>query len=983
MGLVVMVFRKMYKNKGFIAFLIVGLLISSALMSSIPMYTQGVLQKVLIKDMEGYQTTNGNYPGVFNYSVYSDDGTLNDILKAADGSKNLMENDGVKKYYKNYLEDFIKLEDYSKKSFQNKMSLPVLSEIAVYSTEPRKMIHDNFKAGDFDDSTFARVQGFEDFEKHIKLTDGKLPEKEKQDGVYEVLVSEGALSKLKMTLNRVYVLSDVQKKGYADVKIKPVGVFTAKDGDELFWSNYKLSNLDEVVVMDNQLMLKDFIKTEPTQLDYASWSFVLDYHSIKLSNVDKLYGEQNNITNNLADIRNSVRVTFPIKELTQSYVQKESQLKNMLWSLDVPVMIMLCIYLFMVSKLIIDKEKNEISLLISRGASRVQVVFGYVIEGLILALISAAAGPFLGLLLTRLLGSSNGFLQFVDRKALDVGLSTASFGYSLLASAIFLITLLVPAYKASSTSIVDYKRKKARGTGKVIWEKIFLDIILLSVAAYGYYSFNQRQHILKATAAAVSEVQVDPILFFIPVIFILGISLLCLRIYPLFLKIIYRLGRKFWPPSVYGTLIQISRSSASYNFIMVFIMLTLSIGIFSATAARTINNNGEDRISYRNGADLVLTTVWDKLDSSAAAPPVAGAAQTSSQSQGTNLAGSKTIQYIEPPFEPYESLPGVEHAAKVYNKSKVWTQAGKKTTDNVNLMAIDPYDFGNTLWFRNGLLSHHINEYLNLLSSEESSCIISKTLSDSLGVKEGDSLSITWDGNKAVVLNVYGIVDYWPTEIPEMVDNELQDPNYIITNLSYIQNSFPKEPYNVWLKLKPGADRDKLYKAMGESKYTMISQLKDTNNDIINLKNDPGQLAINGSLTMGFLISGVICFLGFILYWILSLKERNLQFGILRAIGLSAGQLRFMMFWEQALTSGIAMLLGAAIGTVSSKIYVIFFQISSSYAEQIPPFKVVSYLSDKLKVYEFLGITFVIGLGILIYLLSRIKISNVIKLGED
>jgi putative ABC transport system permease protein len=77
------------------------------------------------------------------------------------------------------------------------------------------------------------------------------------------------------------------------------------------------------------------------------------------------------------------------------------------------------------------------------------------------------------------------------------------------------------------------------------------------------------------------------------------------------------------------------------------------------------------------------------------------------------------------------------------------------------------------------------------------------------------------------------------------------------------------------------------------------------------------------------------------------------------------------------------MAVGTAVGLISSKIYVSFFQMSASYAEQIPPFKVISYLSDRIKVYGFIGFTMALGLIILIYLLSRIKISNVIKLGED
>ncbi|MBL4936770.1 FtsX-like permease family protein [Clostridium sp. YIM B02515] len=981
MALIKMVLRKMVKNKWFIIFLMIGLLICSALMSSIPMYTDAVLQKVFIKDLENYQKESEAYPGGFTALFYLNDGSLGDVLKDVQGN-NIFENDNVKKYFNKYYEDFIKTDEFFKKDFQNRIGIKVQEQVVNYSTEPRKMVHDNFKAGDFDDNAFARIQSLSNIEKHIKIVDGRLPANEKTDNIYEVMITEGALSKFKMVLNRVYVLSDVNKKGIADIKIKPVGVVGPKEEDNLYWSGNKISNFNESIIINEDLMIKDFVKAQPTQLDSAKWYSALDYHDLSLKNINKLYSGEYSISKDLSEIRSSTNINFPLKDLTTKYLGKEKQLKTMMWSLNVPVIIMLSIYLFMVSKLIIEKEKNEISLLISRGASRLQVVFGYVIEGMILALFALAVGPLLGLYLTKLLGASNGFLEFVNRKALEVKLSGSSYIYALAASGIFLLALLIPAYKASRTSIVDHKRKKARGEEKAFWQKLFLDFILLGVSAYGYYTFVQRQKLIKTAALSGSDVQVDPILFFVPVLFILGASLLFLRLYPYILKLIYKLGKRFWKPSMYGTLIQVSRSSVSYHFLMVFIMLTLSIGIFSATAARTINTNDEEKIEYKNGADIAMKLIWDRVDSGGTAPAPYG---QYGGSQTSGAASAKTAQYIEPPFDAFEKLPGVEHAARVFKKQEAFAKAGNKSINNANLMAVDPYDYGNVVWYRNGLLHYHINEYLNLLSSEEAACIISSSISESTGAKAGDSITVSWNGNKEVKFNVYAVLDYWPSNLPEdnKKDEEAGENKFIVTNLNYIQDNFPKEPYEVWLKLKKDASREELYKAIADNKFIIVSNLVDTKNDIVNLKNNPSQLAVNGSLTMGFIISGVVCFLGFILYWVLSLKERNLQFGVLRAIGLSSMQLKLMMIWEQLLTSGIAMIIGSLIGLLCSKIYVVFFQLSEGFAQQIPPFKIMSYLSDRLKVYGFIGFTFILGLGILIYLLSKIKISNVIKLGED
>ena len=64
----------------------------------------------------------------------------------------------------------------------------------------------------------------------------------------------------------------------------------------------------------------------------------------------------------------------------------------------------------MVANLITERQKTEIAVLQSRGASRAQILIGYVIEGILLGGIALLIGPFVGLQLTKVLGASNGFL---------------------------------------------------------------------------------------------------------------------------------------------------------------------------------------------------------------------------------------------------------------------------------------------------------------------------------------------------------------------------------------------------------------------------------------------------------------------------------------------------------------------------------------------------------------------------------------------
>ena len=60
------VLRKMLNNPWMMICLLVGSILAVAMVSSIPTYTDGVLQRMLIKDAEEYQLQTRYYPGRYH-----------------------------------------------------------------------------------------------------------------------------------------------------------------------------------------------------------------------------------------------------------------------------------------------------------------------------------------------------------------------------------------------------------------------------------------------------------------------------------------------------------------------------------------------------------------------------------------------------------------------------------------------------------------------------------------------------------------------------------------------------------------------------------------------------------------------------------------------------------------------------------------------------------------------------------------------------
>lgn len=952
MAIIVMVLRKMRKNKLLVACLVLGLIIAVALLSSIPMYTEGVLQNLVVKEIEQYQMDYNKFGGSYQVSV------------EFFGSVAYPER---KKIYN-------KLDEYIQDNMIDVIKLPILAEVKRGTTVTYPVIEYGEDIEKLDKGRRVQIQSMTDMEDNVVIVEGRKPGREVKDGIYEVMATQNALNRLDLLLDRVYLLTEPGSRAMRDIKIKPVAVIEPKE-ESSFWWYTDPDSFSSSVFIDADLFARDFIQSKAPLLRIAEWYYAFDYSKITLGDIHRFIEGKNKIEKFAKDLYPRIKFDVPTVDILESYLEEEKQLRMMLWALSVPVILLLVFYLCMVSSIIIESEKNEIAIMQSRGSSKIQILFSYLLEGLILGLAAMLAGPPLGLLLTRFLGSTSGFMEFVQRKALRIGLSPRAYEYGSIAVVASIVILLVLAYRASKTNIVIHKRQMARKTKKPLWKRMFLDFILLGIGGVGLYLFEQRQRILEITGVSARDIDVDQFLFFTSTIFVLGCGLLFMRIYPLIVKLIYRVGRRWWPPSMYASLIQVGRATREYQVLMLFLILTMATGLFSANAARTINSNGEERIRYAIGTDVSLMPVWES--DQPVTSPLPGLTQ---QTQ----VDTSDVQYEEPPFEPYTKLAGVEHAAKVFRRTGVKVNIENKSVSGVTLMAIEPYDFSKVLWFRSDLLRHHINVYLNLLNEDPSAALLSRSFAEQYKVKVGDYITLSWDDLNEATFYVYGFVDYWPSWNPKKTieGEDAKQPMAVIANLSYVQNQLKLEPYEIWLKLSEGATSAELYNDI-QQKNVMAYNIKDASQEIIKERNDPFRLAINGILTLGFIISLVITFLGFLIYWMLSIGRRTLEFGVLRAMGIPLRQLIGMIGWEQALTSLMGIVAGFVIGAVTSNLYVPLFQFTASAVDQVPPFRVVSLMEDRVKLYAIVVLMLSCGLAVLGRQLAALKIHQALKLGED
>ena len=942
-----LVLRKMASNRWLVLALLAGSVLSVALLASIPIYTDGVLQRLLTRDLERYQERTGRYPGTTAaiYNFYR-----------------LVEQPAAKAPFHDALENEIltRLVPALGVPVAAQMKRITLDYLYDVRPQPEESRVETVKK-------FSRVEALQHLSDHVTLLHGRMYNPEPVGGVYEAIVTSEAMQDLQLILGRTYLLHDLLAE-QPRLTVKVVGVFAKSDARDLYWFQ-RFTTLSESFLIDYDTFLRDFLHAPTRNLTNGAWYFALDYHRITIDNVPNLLRRYDEYRR--ASAQRRVELDFGIAKLLQEYNRRAAVLKITLSFLHVPIVLVLAFFMYMVSQLIVEGDLAEIAVLESRGAAGSQLFTVYLLQSLLLAAAALALGPPLALLIVRFLGAANGFLEFVGRTSLSTDISLRAYWFAVAGAAIFLTATLLPASRAARTSIVELRGHGARTRRYTLWRRFYLDLVLIAVAVYGLVQFQQRREIVMLTAATGSDLPLDPLLFLTSVLFILGCAMLTLRLFPFLVRALFGIARRRWSPPLYAAFIQVARARGHEQFLMVFLILTLALGIYNSSAARTVNRNTEERIYYAAGADLTMQPYFpsDQPPDSGGLPGEAAGASYS----------SPRVQYREPPYHPFTLIPGLEGTTRVLREERAQVSLpGNRRTVSA-LMAITPEEFGRVAWFRSDLLPVHWHHYLNRLAADPKAMLLSSSIAEEFDIKLGDIILVTWSSQDVVDGVVVGFIDHWPTFLP--VD-ERATPRLVVANFPYIRAKMAVEPYEIWARRTPRSSTAEIYQEIDDRELDIVS-MTDATQQVVEAKNDPLLQGTNGVLTLGFSVAMLICIVGFVMYWVLTLRSRTLQFGVLRAIGMSSRRVLAMLMVEQILITGSAIVAGIVIGRVAALLFVPLLQVVYAAADQVPAFRVASERGDFLRIYAVAAALLVLGGVLFRTLLARLDIQQALKLGEE
>ncbi|MBQ4307924.1 MAG: FtsX-like permease family protein [Lachnospiraceae bacterium] len=927
------VIRKIINKRWMVAALFVGSLLLIGITAANPMYTGAALQRMLDDSFAESMARTGRYP-------------LTVTVKTSG-------------YYSN---DTLPLKtDQEVDTLAESYGLPIIQKIRFFQL-----------SGDRYHSSLERPQSswlccpamLDGLSDHITLIEGTgMSSGPDADGIVDAVISEAAMVKQKLLLGEVISFDSYTWADGTPLRLRIAGVFTNSMDRDPYWVA-RPAQYTEGIFIDEQLFCDNFFNKGYTVYGMTgTWYVLYDYTNLNESDVDRVVELTNHWNDELSQ---GYGRTFATSFLTtlEDYQKTAAKLKVTLLVLQVPVFVLLAAFILMVSRRMFEMEQAEIAVLRSRGAGRGQVIGIYLMQSLITSAAALAAGIPFAWFLVQVLGSSNSFLEFVGRRALSVRVTPLTV-YCVCAAFLFsVLAMVLPSITRSGETIVSHEQKKGRRAKLLSRGYAVLTFAVLFTGLYGLYSYNNQKDYL--ASRVVEGASPDPLLYLSSALFMLGAGMLVLLLFPLFIKALYRLFGQKMSPALYTSFVKIMRS-ADQKGIMLFLIITIALGVFDASAARTINSNNEQNIRYLNGTDIVVQEKWKDNAEQVANDP--------------NL----TLVYTEPDYSRYSSLEGAESITKVQITNNCRMYVDKGTLEGITVMGIHTKEFGQTARFDESLISPHWFEYLNAMAQHPLAVLLSDNFREDYGIRLGDVIYYRNNSGESATGVVYGFVDYWPTYARTAIKRGTdglytEKKNYlIVANLGQLQSYWGVTPYQIWMR-SSGSSR--FIYDFAEQNGINYKVFRDTSADIVESRNDPLIQGTNGMLTVGFIVALALCAVGFLIYWILSIRERELQFGIFRAMGMSMKEIVTMLVNEHVFISGIPVAAGVAVGMLTSKLYMPLIQIAYATIDTAVPLRVVHEAGDMIKLGIVVGAMIVVCLVILGTMVRRMKIAQALKMGE-
>jgi putative ABC transport system permease protein len=293
-------------------------------------------------------------------------------------------------------------------------------------------------------------------------------------------------------------------------------------------------------------------------------------------------------------------------------------------------------------------------------------------------------------------------------------------------------------------------------------------------AGYGAYLLRQQGTIAVVGQEISRNPFENPLLFLVPAVAILSLSLFSLRLMPVLMSMIAWIAARTRSTAFVMATRYLARSPGFYNTPLLLLVLTLSLSIFTASLAQTLDQHLEDQSKYLIGAEVTFSDFGEDVLPGAEVDPTAPV-------------------WIFRPVSDYLDEAGIGVATRV-GIYPAGTSVGGSSQEAI-YMGVDRYDFADVSYWREDFAPDDLMTLMNELAYNPDGVLVPFDLMEAFSLQIGDTVRVTihaYGFSTPVDMRIVGGFDLFATWIPD-------DGPLFVGNLDYFfEQAGPPYPKRVW-----------------------------------------------------------------------------------------------------------------------------------------------------------------------------------------
>ncbi|HEX6798047.1 MAG TPA: FtsX-like permease family protein [Ktedonobacterales bacterium] len=650
-----------------------------------------------------------------------------------------------------------------------------------------------------------------------------------------------------------------------------------------------------------------------------------------------------------------------------------------LFLLLLQVIALVLLFVRMMAGMLVDRQADAVATLRSRGATRRQVFNAFTLHNLGLCLLALVVGPLVAIPLVRVLSlrslppASQSAVAAIAGNPLAVAWGLR--WYVLVTVVVAGLAMILATNRAAGNNILTLRRENARTTAKPFWQRLNLDLIFGGLSLIGYVAYTLAVRQVDPRVQLV----LSPLSLLAALAMLVAAALLFLRLLPLLLALGSRLSSRGRGASSMLALTQMAR--APKQPIRMTLLLALATGftlftlVYSASQAQRL----VDIATYQTGADFTGTVP----------------ASVSAQASTANLTAR------------YRAIPGVTGAALGYTASV--GPNGVSAGIPLQLFAVDADTYAQSARWTDQESTQPLGDLMARLraarggaaTADSVPAILDAATWQALHLTPGAQFTLEPPGYQAQSETMRFVAVAQVLHIPTVynsyqgggfsgIGGVLADYQTYATVYRHDLGSDAPAANTAWINTHDdAASLSSVRKALSQGNLA-LGALQDRRQLIDDQRANPLQIDLANTLLIGAATALLLALIGIWVGSWLSARGRLVNFAVLRALGTTPRQLRFMLVWEQVIVYVAGLALGIVLGWVLSLIalpLLIFVELATRGTFQNTPNVPLARVVVP-------GSTLALALGVLIAIcvlalvltmgaLARLSLGQTLRLNED